>query len=483
MSARSGRHGHAVVIGAGVAGLATAQVLTDHFEQVTVVERDRLTADARPRPGVPQGRHAHALAARGRILLEDLFPGLGSELQRAGALPADFCRQARHHWPAGVPEPTASPVVIQPVSRPLLELTLREHLAALAEVHVIDGCAVTGLVGRPGEITGVCVTQRKGVGPRREQVDSPSGLVRADLVVDASGRSSHLPGWLTDLGLPAPTELTTDARVGYASRAYHADPSRLPNWRALFETPRAPGRTRGCFALLIEDRRLLITLQGVAGDHPPYDEDGFGAFMTSLDSDLAEVVADLRPASGIHRYARSTTHNRLYHRVRPWPDGLIVLGDATVTFNPLYAQGMTVAAMAAHTLRDLLDRHRDISPRRLTAAYQRRLARATAWPWQMSVLADRAWTEPTLPVRAAVAYLGTCQDLAVEDTAMFVDLARVTNLLARPAVLLRPRHLVQALRHRRARAMPGQYGSAPGTDPRHLPLLQRPAGRQERDHP
>ncbi|WP_147268102.1 FAD-dependent oxidoreductase [Spongiactinospora rosea] len=442
MSARD-RHptsgGHAVVIGAGIAGLVAAQALAESFGQVTIIERDRLPDTARPRPGVPQGHHAHALAARGLLVLEELCPGLGRRLDAAGAPPVDFCREARHHWPAGVPEPVSSDVVIRPVSRPLLEILLREHVGARPEVRIMDGHQAGDLVGDAGAVTGVEVTPR-GAGGR-------AMTMAADLVADASGRSSHLPGRLAAIGLPPPAEQRVDARVGYASRAYHIDPAAPPPWRALFETPDAPGRTRGCFALRIERDRLLITLQGAAGDHPGAEEDDFMAFMKSLRAGLADVVAGLEPATPIHRYRRSAGHRRLYHRLPSWPDGLIVLGDATCTLNPLYAQGMTVAALQARALGTML-RERPLASPGSAAAFQRRAMRISARPWWMSALADRAWTDSSPLVRAADAYLGACQRLAVADTAMFRDLAEVSNMLTGPAVLTRPRHLARLLRPR-----------------------------------
>jgi 2-polyprenyl-6-methoxyphenol hydroxylase-like FAD-dependent oxidoreductase len=439
------RHGHALVIGAGISGLAAARVLSEAFDQVTIVERDRLSDGLRPRPGVPQGRHGHALAARGLHALESLFPGVSGQLHAAGAPTVDFCLQAKHHWP-GTPQPISSQVTIQPASRPLLETVLRHRVIATPGVRLLDGCTVTGLRTGPDGACGVHVARHDGAhGPSARRTAS---AVDAQLIVDASGRSSHLPDWLESMGLPRPRTETVDAHVGYATRSYHADPDLAPGWRALFDIPRAPDRTRGCFALHVEDGRLLISLQGVAGDHPPTDEDGFNRFMKSLDCGIASYAASLRPASGVYRYGRSAGHRRRYHRLRPWPDGLIVLGDAACTFNPLYAQGMTVAALEALALGDLLTRTADGGLHGLPAAFQRRVARITAWPWAMSTLGDRAWTETSPLVKAAHWYLASCQDLAVDDPRAFHDLARVTNMLAGPAVLAHPHHLRRVLRAR-----------------------------------
>jgi 2-polyprenyl-6-methoxyphenol hydroxylase-like FAD-dependent oxidoreductase len=441
MSPAPHRGGHAVVIGAGIAGLAAARALSETFAEVTVIERDLLPADPRPRAGVPQGRHGHALAARGLRVLNDLFPGLSRELDAAGAPRIDFCGQAEHHWPNGTPAPITSQVLIQPVSRPLLETILRRRVVAIPRVTLMDGCAVTSLEADARRVTGVRVTRRG---------DGTATALLADLVADAAGRSSRLPGWLETIGVPRPAATTVDAGVGYATRVYDIEPGAAPDWRALFEIPHPPGVRRGCFALRVESDRLLVTLQGAAGDHPPIDEDGFERFMKSLRSDIAAVVAPLRPASGVYRYARSAALRRLYHRSGHWPDGLIAVGDAACTFNPLYAQGMTVAALEAQALGDLLTRYRAAHTdlRGFSWAFQRRVGRITSWPWAMSALADRAWTQSTPMVTAAHWYLGACQDLAVDDSPMFHDLARVTNMLTGPAVLFRPRHLSRHLSRR-----------------------------------
>jgi 2-polyprenyl-6-methoxyphenol hydroxylase-like FAD-dependent oxidoreductase len=307
----------------------------------------------------------------------------------------------------------------------------------------VEGRKVTGLRTDSRGVTGIYLTgQSNGdAGP----------ALSARLVADASGRSSHLPDWLGSNGLSIPLERTVDARVRYATRAYHLEPDAVPSWRALFEIPHARDDTRGCFALHIENNLLLVALQGTAGDHPPTDSAGFELFMKSLDCDIAAVVAGLRPASKVYPYGHTTGRRRLTHRLKAWPDGLIALGDAVCTFNPLYAQGMTVAGQEALALRDLLRGPTRTDLRGFGLAFQRRVGQITTWPWLLSTLADRAWTESTPLVRAAHWYLSTCQDLALDDEPMFRDLARVTNMLAAPTILMRPRHLARILRPRTVR--------------------------------
>ncbi|MFI1768319.1 NAD(P)/FAD-dependent oxidoreductase [Streptomyces sp. NPDC020800] len=180
--------------------------------------------------------------------------------------------------------------------------------------------------------------------------------IGADLVVDASGRTSRLPDWLTELGLPAVTSTVIDAHVAYASRLYAAPDPCTPPWVAAMEVVQAPHVRRGFMATRVEDGRLLVTLQGADGDRPPHDPDGFTAFASSLHTPLADLLARLTPLSSIRPYAHCANRRTHYHRLRAWPDGLIALGDSLCAFNPLYGQGMGVAAMEAELLHTLTAR-------------------------------------------------------------------------------------------------------------------------------
>ena len=218
------------------------------------------------------------------------------------------------------------------------------------------------------------------------------------------------------------------------------------DWAALLEILRAREVPHGGVALCIEDHQLLVTLQGADADHPPHDEAGFTAFTNSLNSDLASVVAPLEPISGIFRYARTANRRIPYHRIHPWPDGLIIVGDAMCVFNPVYAQGMTVAALEALALQDMLSRRTNL--RGFAPRYQRRLAKITAWPWTMATLADQGWQTPppTSPViRAGQWYMNKCQDLVPTNQQMFQDFSRLAHMLAGPTILRRPRHLARIL--------------------------------------
>ncbi|MER7847737.1 FAD-dependent monooxygenase [Kitasatospora sp. NPDC096077] len=437
------RH-RALVVGAGIAGLLAARVLADAYTEVEVLEQDTLPDRPAQRPGVPQGHHVHGLTARGAEVMEDLFPGLRAELTAAGAPGGDFGQIVAFRFPDCWSPRTPTGIPLQTFSRPLLEAHLRRRVTALGNVRIRPGVRVTALAGGARRVTGVLVRETPGgdtPGGDRPGGDRP---VDADLVVVADGRSSHLPQWLTGLGLPQPRRTVIDARVGYASRLYTTGDADGPPWAAAMELLQAPHVHRGFMATRIEGDRLLVTLQGAAGDHPPHDPDGFTAFARSLRTPLAELLTGLDPLTPVRRYAHCTDQRTHYHRLPHWPDGLLALGDAVCAFNPLYGQGMGIAAMAADLLRTALTRPDTPGS---AQAYQRRLAHLTRRPWLMSTLQDRGWQQPR-PDRAArlvAAVLPPVQRAMAAEPEVFRRFLEAMHMTRSSTVLLHPRALLPVL--------------------------------------
>ncbi|MEU9457104.1 monooxygenase [Streptomyces sp. NPDC048277] len=439
--------GRAVVIGAGTAGLVAARVLAGHFEAVTVIERDTLPNTPTPRSGVPQGHHVHGLLALGAEVLECFFPGLRAELAEAGAPVWDWGEGLCAVLPKGTPPPVPMGMPIQAFSRPLLEHVLRRRVAALEPVTLRDGLAVTGLrTAGPGSVTGVRVMGAEG-----------EDEIAADLVVDASGRSSHLPRWLAGLGLPSPRTTTVDARIGYASRTYlYPEGQSRPPWMGLLEPLRAPDFHKGCYAIQIENNTLHVTLHGAGGTPLPHGDDDFLAYAQTLRGPIAETIAVLPPASPVRRYARTVNRKTAYHRLPRWPEGLIALGDSVCTFNPAYGQGMTVAALEARLLEQMLRSKRTRTPLD-EQSFQKRLARITAFSWLMATTPDRAWeqSQPTWHVKAANAFMDRLIDTVPHDPRLYTTFSRLFHMTAGPLALADPRLLSRVL-----------IGPRPGRNPR-----------------
>ncbi|MFG2085373.1 FAD-dependent oxidoreductase [Spirillospora sp. NPDC048824] len=426
---------HAVVLGAGMAGLLAARALAGAYERVTIVERDE-TWTGRARKGVPQGRHAHILLPRGQQILEKFFPGVERELIGGGAVVAD--PGADHHFVMGghrLVRRAGAERAIQ-TSRPLLERVVRERVAALPGVRFACGRDVVGLLtDGPGRVTGVQVMPRS-VGGAAEEI-------RADLVVDAMGRGGRTRYWLERLGHESVPKEEIDVAVGYASRPIRlALDARIG--KAVVVGPR-PGRPKGMAMVAVEGDRYLLTVAGL-DCRPPADEDGFLAFARELaPPEVFEAIRAAEPLDDIavHRYSSDLRNH--YERVRGLPEGLIATGDALCSFNPIYAQGMTVACLEAEVLRRCLDE----GPHGLTRRYFRSVAKALNDPWRMAVAADLSMPEVegrrSPAVKAMNAYVDRVQAAASRDADVAEQFFRVIGLLDPPAALMRPSILIRAL--------------------------------------
>ncbi|MGH3686292.1 MAG: FAD-dependent oxidoreductase [Pseudonocardiaceae bacterium] len=445
--------GHAIVVGGSMAGLLAARVLANHFEQVTLVERDALPDSAQTRKGVPQGHQLHALLPRGREIVERLFPGYGQELVAAGAVSMRVPTDALILTPAGWLDRRATGWPLLSASRPLVEWAVRRRLREVPGVTILDRHDVTSLLtSRNGrQVTGTALRSLDDAGSGHRQL-------HADLVVDASGRGSRAPAWLVEGGYGTPTKTHVDPNVAYASRIYRIPDGFSADWQVVMLISQPPSIPRTGYLFPIEDGQWMVGLMGAGGQHPPTDEDGFAAFTRSLRHPvIADVLAAAEPMTAIRGH-RGTV-NRLWHyeRMRRWPERFVVLGDAVCAFNPIYGQGMSTAAVAAETLDTCLREQWRRRPADdldgLARRCQRRLACRNADPWMMSTGEDLRYPTTTgarvsAVMRLQYRYLdrvvvATTRDPAIADTYM-----QVFGLLSRPASLFAPRVLAAAARTR-----------------------------------
>ncbi|WP_159056455.1 NAD(P)/FAD-dependent oxidoreductase [Streptomyces yokosukanensis] len=373
--------------------------------------------------------------------MERLFPGLRDELTDAGAPGGDFGEIVAFRFPTCWSPRARTGIPLQTFSRPLLETRLRDRVRSLRNVRVRAGVRITGLIGDPGLVTGVRTRGERRVGADAHERHRIPDVLAADLVVDASGRNSRLPDWLTELGLPAVTSTVIDAHVGYASRLYAAPEPHTPPWAAAMEIVQAPRVGRGFMATRVEGDRLLVTLQGSGGDHPPHDPDGFTAFAESLRTPLADLLTHLAPLSAVRPYAHCANRRTDYHRLPAWPDGLIALGDSVCAFNPLYGQGMGVAAMEADLLHTMLMRARSLTGQGFTQTFQQRVAALTRRPWIMSTAQDRGWQRgPAARSTRITDTLLTCAHRTMSaDPDVFRRFLAAMHMTRSSAVLLHPR--------------------------------------------
>ncbi|MCK9899931.1 FAD-dependent oxidoreductase [Frankia sp. Cpl3] len=440
-----GRSGHAVVIGASLAGILAARVLADSYERVTVLDRDDLPG-VEQRRGAPQGRHLHGLMERGRRIIEDLFPGLTAELADLGAPTTEVLIRSRWYLSGLRVHPTPTGLTTVLASRPLLESTLRARTAALPGVAFRSRVAALGLVAAPGD-------PRRVVGVRVQSAGAGVEVIEADLVVDATGRGSRAPDWLADLGCPRPAEERIDIDLGYASRTYRRRPEHLDGDLGVVVST-MPG-WRGGGAIVLEGNRWHVTLGGMLGDHPPLDDAGFRMFASTLPvPDVHQIVSAAEPLDDPvpHRFRGSL--RRHYEALVGAPGNFLVVGDAACSLNPVYAQGMTVAAQQSEVLGRCLRAGRDDLARR----FHQEAAPLIDLAWRMSTNADLNYPgvegPRTARVRLTNAYLRRAHIAAHVDPVVARAFMRLANLVEPPASILRPAMMARVLRHGFATSAP-----------------------------
>ncbi|MDH6576171.1 FAD-dependent monooxygenase [Kitasatospora sp. MAP5-34] len=434
--------GTAVVIGGGLAGTLAAWALRGHAERIVVVERDRYPEQPDFRAGLPQGRHAHLLLEAGHRVLEELMPGVRAELLAAGAVRVPIASELRWLSSAGWMAEFESEVAFLSCTRPVLDHAVLERVRGESSVEFLEGTDVVGLLGSARTVTGVRIRER----------GQSSGEVRelpAELVVDASGRSSALPSWLAELGCPPVPEERVDAGVAYSSRLYHRPAGLDLGFTALYLQTKGPDSPRLGVLLPVEGDRWIVSLGSMRGAEPEPGEAGFERHLGLLrDPSMRELLASAEPASDIRGFRPGPGVRRRYDRRSP--EGLVVTGDAACTFNPVYGQGITVAAFGARALRAAVARQGGIGATAAAAA-RKGIAAVAKDAWVMSSSEDVRFPSTTggpsgALVRAQHRYLDRVLARATTNPHVCAAFQDVMSLIAQPTALFHPSVLVPVLR-------------------------------------
>jgi 2-polyprenyl-6-methoxyphenol hydroxylase-like FAD-dependent oxidoreductase len=381
------KFGHVIVVGGSVAGLIAARVLSDHFELVTILERDEIEDRPVLHKSVPQGNHLHALLNGGQQILSALYPGFTDDLRGLGANRIVHGQDVVWYLPDGKAySPTGS--LREPfdvgldghcASRALIEYAIRRRTWEVPGIRFDTGTTVRRLRCRDAGVIGVVCDDNRSI--------------EAELVIDATGRTSHAPQWLEAAGLSPPRETTIGVDTAYSTALF-----RVPDWYKgedlVFIVGPAPAFTRRGYIIRIENQALLVSLIGRFGDYPPTDRDGFLGFSRELHSDIAwRIIKDVEQLTPIAHHRFPVSVQRHYEESRI--DRFLAVGDALCTFNPIYAQGMSAAARQANVLGEVaaeyLAQGRELDG--LAADFYARATELNRTPWELAAGFDFAFPQ------------------------------------------------------------------------------------------
>jgi 2-polyprenyl-6-methoxyphenol hydroxylase-like FAD-dependent oxidoreductase len=434
----------AVVIGAGIGGLAAGGALAPYFEQVVILERDRLPPVGESRLGVPQGRHVHGLLAGGLKALNEIFPGYSQALAEAGAHPIraalDVCFERAD---VGALPQRDLGLQLFCASRPLIELVLRRQLESLANVEIWPECKVTQIMSAKiaGAVHGV----------RFEMRSAEASLLHAELVVDASGRPALTMAALEALGLkpPAVTEIGVD--IDYATAVVEAPATDERGWKIALTQPEPPKRARHGVLIPVESGCWMVTICR----HGKVDRvDNWEKFLRAcralITPTIYDAVRHARPVEEIRQYGFAASSWRHFEKSGRLPRGLLPIGDSLCRFNPIHGQGMSAAALQGRLLLDVLERVSGAADpiSALQTYFLDEVGPLLETPWGLSTTADLAFPE-TRAVRPEgfeehIKREAALFRAAVADPVVHKAMMEVAQLL-KPRTLLQEPHIAQRI--------------------------------------
>ena len=414
----------AIVIGGSMGGLLAARVLTDHFDEVTIIDRDQFPESPSHRRCVPQSRHTHGLLASGREVLERLFPGLSQELIDAGAQPGDMIATSKWFFEGGLCAKFPSGLTGLLLSRPLIEFMVRKRVLAIPNLKVLEGAMVTGLESAGGKVTGVRLDDR---------------VLKADLVVDASGRGSSAADWLDLMGYERPKVDRVEVGVGYTTRLFRRRPHDSNGDYAVV-IPANRKAAKGGVMLAQEGDRWTVTLFSYFKDFAPADLEGFRNYAARLPyQGIYDVIRDAEPIGEAYSARFPASVRVRYEHLKRFPEGFLAFGDSICSFNPTFGQGMSTAALEAVELNEALN----FGLAGIAGRFFKRAAKVVDMPWSVSVGADLALPctigPRNLGVRVINWYMSKLHKAAHHDEVATLAFHRVANLLAPPPSILHPK--------------------------------------------
>lgn len=431
------QRGQAIVLGASIGGLMVARALSNHFDSVTVIEKDKVERQPCTRKGQAHTRHLHGLLPGGLNAMLHYFPDLQDALAANGANVCNFAKDMVWYTYGGYRQRFDMNLTGATMSRPLLEHLIRERVLAMPNIELMDNTAVKNLIASDDQqrVKGVHI-ELSGLGKAMD--------LHADLVVDVTGRGSRSAQWLSDLGFDAPKTSEVKVNVSYATRIFKRNPNdpRSSNW--MLYTPKAPEEMYFAGLFPVEGDRWIMTIGGWHGTQVDADETAFLEAVRKLPMpEFYEIISKCEPLSEVMPYKFSHSLRRHYEKLKRFPLGYLVLGDAVCSFNPTYGQGMTSAAMQAIELDKLLNEN--LPEGQLAHAFFRQASKVIDIPWQLAVGEDFRYPATAGPKPAGVdfinKYVSRVHRATLKDPVVCGAFLRVMSLLKAPTSLFHPKIL------------------------------------------
>lgn len=441
----------AVVIGAGISGLLAARALADHFKEVVVLERDHFPSGATSRPGAPQGTQTHGVLGGAIRELEELFPDFSQDLVQAGAVPGNPGCDLLLEIPGMDPFPRRKwDWLTYSLTRPLLELVVRRRVEQQSNVIVLGGCQALEILSSPYGTRAIGV---------RYQTATATETIAAGLVVDASRHGALTLSFLESAGHSLPEETTIGVDIRYATALFSLSPGALGDFKTIITFPKAPENVHYGYLVPVQNNCWQLLLVGRGEDAPPADGDEFLAYTQKLSTPtISNAMKGAKRLSQVARYGFPESKWRHFARIESFPQGLLPIGDAICCLNPVYAQGMTVAAQEANVLRRLLSLHgRQADPLvTLPKAYLAEAEALIKTPWAISAVPDLIYPqtrgERPADLEERLRFQGALTRLSTHDADVY-ELCSEVRHLRKPLSALDDPALVRRVESERAAAM------------------------------
>lgn len=376
---------HAIVLGGSIGGLMTARVLSDYYKKVTIIEKDKVIFAPETRKGQPHAKHLHSLQYVALNAILKYFPNLKKQLINQGGIEIDLINSLNYYSHGGFKKKFNIGKNVVSTSRILLEHLIRENTLAIPNIELQDQSTSIELLmlDDKSRAIGIIVKQ-----------EGSAELTHfyGDLVVDSMGRGSRMPQWLEKMGYASPKKSKVKINLVYSTRLYEKDPEDPRGKDRIFYRPTPPSEKLGAGLIPIEGSKWILTLSGSHGILPSTKHEDVLAFLKSLScSSFYNILSTCKPIDEAVQYRFKESVWRHYEKLNKFPLGVLVLGDAIFSFNPIYAQGMTSLALQVVELDKLLKKN--TSEDKLTAQYFKAIQKIGKKCWNSSTIEDFRYPE------------------------------------------------------------------------------------------